>query len=85
MAKVKANWVSWLRSYGAGKFFDAFVALAQDAESTCVYCGEKIYLDIVEGGGVPDWRTAGGDYGCDNSPDTDEEGTGGHMPKRLGR
>lgn len=38
---------------------------------------------IAEGGGIPDWRTADGDYGCDNSPDTSEDGTGGHMPRKL--
>jgi|KBSSwiStaDraftv2_1062776.scaffolds.fasta_scaffold504957_3 hypothetical protein len=87
-AKDRAEWIKWLKSYGPGKFFDAFVATAQDAESQCIHCGQKIYLDIVEGGGAPDWGSAlkgfsGLDYGCPDSPDTNEEGTGGHQPKKL--
>jgi hypothetical protein len=57
-------------------------AMAEGAEGRCEACGERIYLDVREGGGVPDWRTAGGDYGCDASPDTTEEGTGSHEPRR---
>lgn len=89
MKKSRAEWVAWLRGYGAAQFFDAFVRTAQYAESECVYCGQKIYLDIVEGGGVPDWgsafgdRSAGLDYGCPDSPDTTDEETGGHEPKKL--
>lgn len=80
MDKAKAGWVKWLKSYGADKFFDAFVRTAQYAESRCVNCEQEIYLDIVEGGGAPDWRTAEGDYGCEDSPDTDDEGVGSHVP-----
>lgn len=43
------------------------------------------YLDIVEGGGVPDWRTDDGDYGCGDSPETNDEGTGGHYPRKCGK
>lgn len=86
---AKAGWVRWLKDYGIGKFYDAFIEIAQGAESECVYCGEWIYLDIVEGGGVPDWGTAlegsGLDYGCPNSPDTNSEGTGGHKPKQRSK
>lgn len=81
--RAKQEWVKWLEEYGADKFYDAFVLTAQDAESECVQCGEPIFLDIVEGGGAPDWRTEGGDYGCSDSPDTNEDGQGGHEPKRL--
>ena len=81
--KDKVQWVKWLAGYGADKFFDAFVATAQGAKGKCVHCGEAIYLDIVEGGGVPDWKTADGDYGCFKSPDTCEDGTGGHEPEKL--
>ena len=87
--KTKQGWVKWLKSYGAGNFFDAFVKFSHDAESECVNCGEKIYLDIVDGGGGPDWGAAfpgptrGLDYGCDRSPHTNSEGTGGHVPKKL--
>jgi hypothetical protein len=83
-AKDKAAWVAWLQTYGADKFYAAFMANAQDAESRCVYCREPIYLDIREGGGVPDWRTDDGDYGCVESPDTCDEGTGSHTPRRNG-
>ena len=33
---------------------------------------------------VPDWKTEDGDYGCGESPETCAEGTGSHMPERLG-
>lgn len=86
-ANDKQAWVKWLESYGADGFFDAFIRQAQGAKSTCVHCGEAIYLDIVEGGGVPDWGTSFGDgggldYGCVDSPDTNDEGTGEHEPER---
>ena len=76
-------WVEWLKDYGLGQFFDAFVSNAQGAQSTCVYCREHIYLDIVEGGGVPDWKTSDGDYGCPDSPETCKEGMGSHFPERI--
>lgn len=79
----KREWVKWLESYGLDKFFDAFLANTQGAQSTCIHCREKIYLDIVEGGGVPDWKTEDGDYGCADSPETSEQGTGSHMPRKL--
>jgi hypothetical protein len=77
-AKDRSGWVKWLERYGADKFFDSFVRVAQGAESRCKHCGQSIFLDIVEGGGCPDWRTSNGDYGCGNSPYTNAEGTGGH-------
>jgi len=76
----REDWIKWFETFGAGRFYDSFVASAQDARGTCRHCGEYIYLDIVEGGGVPDWRTADGDYGCGDSPDTCDEGTGSHIP-----
>jgi len=78
------SWTKWLKWYGAKKFCKAFLRTAQDAQSTCVHCTEPIYLDIIEGGGVPDWKTADGDYGCADSPDTCDEGTGSHTPIKLG-
>lgn len=93
LKKSRAEWVAWLRSYGGGQLFDAIIESCQGAESTCVHCKEKIYFDIVEGGGVPDWgsaipgitgkRGAGLDYGCADSPYSDSEGTGPHEPKKL--
>lgn len=82
---ARESWAKWLSSYGAENFFDTFVNIAQDAESECVYCEQSIYLDIVEGGGVPDWRTDDGDYGCGDSPETNDEGTGGHYPRKCGK
>lgn len=87
LAKIRASWARWLKDYGAEKLFDAILENTQDAQSECIHCGEKIYLDIIDGGGVPDWGTEMGDgngldYGCASSPDTDDEGTGGHMPRR---
>ena len=79
----RSIWAAWLRGYGAEKFYDAFMLNAQFAKSTCIHCGEDIYLDIAEGGGVPDWRNKDGDYGCNMSPETTSEGVGSHMPERL--
>jgi len=79
----KRQWVKWLEGYGIEKFLDAFLRNAQYAQSECVQCGEKIYLDVIEGCGVPDWGTASGDYGCIDSPDTDLDGAGSHVPRTL--
>ena len=70
-------WVKWLRGFGARRFYRAFVELAQGAEGRCTNCHQDIYLDIVEGGGVPDWRTANGDYGCDAN-----KVLGSHTPRK---
>lgn len=77
------SWGKWLNKYGAVKFYEAFMHSAQGARGICVNCRYPIYLDIREGGGVPDWRTASGDYGCDASPETNEDGCGGHTPEKL--
>jgi len=82
MKNDKAKWVAWLKTYGADKFYDAFVRIAQGARSRCVFCGQYIFLDIVEGGGIPDWKTASGDYGCDQSPETCLEGCGSHKAQK---
>ncbi len=80
---TRESWAAWLNSFGAENFFDSFLRNAQGARGTCTHCGEAIMLDIVEGGGVPDWRSEDGDYGCDSSPDTDDECCGSHLPERL--
>lgn len=82
MISDREQWGKWLRGYGAEKFYDAFMENAQGARSQCIQCDKDIYLDIAEGGGVTDWRTADGDYGCFESPETSEEGTGPHMPSK---
>jgi len=81
-AQDKRSWLKWLETYGADKFLDAFLESVEGAESTCVHCKEKIYVDVLIGGGVPDWSTESGDFGCDKSPDTSEDGTGGHVPRK---
>ena len=81
--KDKADWVEWLKGYGASEFLQAFLRNAHGAESRCVHCHSPIYLDLLEGGGIADWKTKDGDYGCDRSPETNSEGTGGHMPVRA--
>lgn len=82
----KQSWVSWLTNYGLMKFLNAFLSNVEGAESTCRHCHQKIYVDVMVGGGVPDWSTKDGDFGCHESPDTNDEGCGGHEPvKRRGR
>lgn len=73
------HWAEWLEHFGAERFYNLFLKIAQDAKSRCAQCDEAIYLDIAEGGGVPDWKTMDGDYGCPNT----FEGCGDHMPERL--
>ena len=81
-AEIK-DWLKWLKSYGTEKFIAAFMQNAHGAQGTCTHCAQPIYLDLLEGGGVADWKTADGDYGCSESPDTCEEETGNHFPIRL--
>lgn len=77
-------WIRWLKGYDPGELFDSIIRNCQGAESRCQYCGEPIRFDITEGGGVPDWGNSG-DYGCPDSPDTGDEGTGGHLPVGVER
>lgn len=79
--EARAAWVAWLEDYGPRRFLESFMVTAHGAESECVNCGEPIFLDLLEGGGCPDWRTEDGDYGCSDSPDTNEDGTGGHVAR----
>jgi len=76
------QWATWLHRYGAEAFYHSFMASSQDAKGRCIYCQNDIFLDMAEGGGVPDWKTDDGDYGCDNSPDTTEDGCGGHTAEK---
>ena len=78
--QAKQQWLAWFKTYGAKKFLDAFLHNVEGACSVCKHCNQPIYVDVLIGGGVPDWSTEDGDFGCDKSPDTCEEGTGGHMP-----
>lgn len=65
--------------------------LPEGTTATCCYCRETILLDQREGGGPGkdwgagpgDWVGNGGtgmDYGCFDSPDSDDDATGGHTP-----
>ena len=80
--KQKDEWIRWMDNYGTRKFLEAFLRNVENAESTCAYCNRTIYVDVMIGGGVPDWSTLDGDFGCAKSPDTTPEGTGGHMPRK---
>lgn len=80
LLQEKLEWVKWFEKYGAARFLDSFLENVEGAKSVCKHCGQDIYVDVLIGGGVPDWSTERGDFGCVNSPDTNEEGTGGHMP-----
>lgn len=53
--------------------------IATGEESTCTQCHQRITAVIDPYSGVTDWG-ARGDFGCDTSPDTNEEGTGSHNP-----
>lgn len=79
----RQSWANWLAGYGGQKFATALARNVQGAKSRCTQCKQDIYLDFFEGGGVGDWKTRDGDYGCDESPETTAEGCGGHMPERL--
>ena len=81
----KASWLRWLKIYTPKAFLDAFLRNVEGAESTCVYCHAPIYVDVLIGGGVADWSTEDGDFGCDASPDTCEDGTGSHCPRKRSR
>lgn len=81
-ARDRSEWAAWMEKYGAANFFDHFMRNAQGALSQCVFCREQIVLDIREGGGVADWKTPDGDYGCNRNPESNEEGTAGHFPQR---
>jgi len=80
--KRKREWLKWLESYGNAKFLESFLQNVEGAKSTCHYCRQDIYVDVLVGGGVPAWSTEDGDFGCPRSPDTNSEGTGGHMPEK---
>lgn len=83
--KQKVSWLKWLNGYGTAKFLDSFLRNIEGTESVCRHCNRPIYVDVMIGGGVPDWSTEDGDFGCDRSPETCEDGVGSHMPyKRRG-
>jgi hypothetical protein len=60
--------------------------------ATCEYCSEELRFDI-DPSGTPgrngDWGALfldpipGLDYGCGESPETNEDGTGGHWPTAI--
>lgn len=81
-AGARKAWLRWFETYGPERFLDAFLANVEGAVSQCRHCTRPIYVDVLIGGGVPDWSTEDGDFGCDANPDNDEEGTGGHSPVR---
>jgi hypothetical protein len=74
------GWVKWFEGYGARRFLESFLRNAHGAQSQCRYCSSAIYLDLLEGCGVADWRTVRGDYGCAAAPESDDEAVSGHLP-----
>lgn len=79
------SWLRWCKTYTIERFIRAFLSNVEGAQGTCQYCRRSIYVDVLIGGGVPDWSTEDGDFGCDAAPDTDRDGCGAHMPiKRMG-
>lgn len=57
--------------------------LVWTTERRCRFCGMSIYdLRLAEDptSTVPDWATWGGDFGCEGSPNTNEDGVGSHEP-----
>src|SRR5437899_2452142 len=82
-AKLKRGWLKWLERYGAKGFLTSFLRNVEGAESTCIYCGKRIYVDVLIGGGVADWSTEDGDFGCGFTSLTTEEGCDySHMPRK---
>ena len=71
----KNAWVKWLKVYGPKNFLNHFLKNVENAQSTCKHCGRAIHVDIMVGGGVADWSTEDGDFGC-----TSHKGDGSHMP-----
>jgi hypothetical protein len=57
------GWVKWFEGYGARRFLESFLRNAHGAQSQCRYCSSAIYLDLLEGCGVADWRTVRGIMG----------------------
>lgn len=51
----------------------------------CLWCGERLVNGANLSGYVkgPDYMTPDGDFGCGESPDTQEDGTGGHTPDEV--
>lgn len=56
------------------------------AIARCLWCKESLVdgadLSGFTGSG-PDYMTKDGDFGCDHSPDTNEEGCGSHTPDTV--
>lgn len=73
---------------------ELILTIPEGTTATCRNCGQLVRLDVTEGGGDPadprawDWGVPipdskgmsilGLDYGCEDSPDTDDEGVGSH-------
>ena len=82
MSSAREDWLVWVRRPGmAEALFDWCQSNLEGVTATCVHCRATITLDAGTGtGGVFDWHTHGGDYGCDSSPESGPDGCGGHTP-----
>jgi hypothetical protein len=47
----------------------------------CVHCNEPIAQVRDARSGCLDWYANGGDFGCGQSPDTNDDGCGSHKPE----
>lgn len=66
----------------AGELKNASGKLIKMEMGPCLWCGEWVESRRDEAGSTnpfdPCWATREGDYGCDASPETCEEGCGSH-------
>jgi len=51
----------------------------KEVSATCRYCRRSVYPVIVWESQVVDWED-NGDSGCPDNPESDDEGTAGHLP-----
>jgi len=75
--KEKSGWARWLDNFGPRPFLNHFLRNVEGAESICAHCNHTIYVDVMIGGGVADWSTFDGNFGCQSV-----RSNGSHMPRR---
>lgn len=65
-----------------GELHDRSGRLVKMTPGRCLFCGEHVETGREEVGATwpldPCWN-AEGDFGCPDSPENDDDGTGGHM------
>jgi len=73
-----------------GKLLSASGRVIPIQDGLCLWCNQYVYSDRVGAGCTdpfdPAWATGDGDYGCDESPVTNDEACGSHArPYDLAR